>query len=145
LKEVTKCVSNRISGVKNLESQTTSLLRAVPFSQVQSAKAKGSVGFGFSGNPERACAASTDVLTDAVSDFGSGVAAVAVPVGAVVGLAAVAPRLFSSALNASISACMAANCLATAGDISGSAGVDAGAVFAAELFVAPLSRPVSAE
>ena len=41
LKLLTKLVSNLISGVKNFESHTASLLRGVPFSQVQSAYANG--------------------------------------------------------------------------------------------------------
>src|SRR5208283_1040786 len=39
-----KLVSTRNSGVKYFESHTLSLLRAFPFSQVQSAYAKGSLG-----------------------------------------------------------------------------------------------------
>src|SRR5437879_1425894 len=48
LKLLIKSVSNLISGVKNFESHTASLLRAVPLSQVQSAYAKGTDGSGFS-------------------------------------------------------------------------------------------------
>src|ERR1035438_4085403 len=49
LKLLTKSVSNRISGVKNFESHTASLLWGLPFSQDQSAKAKGTDGGCFSG------------------------------------------------------------------------------------------------
>src|SRR5215472_573322 len=48
-----KWVSTRNSGVKYLESQTRSLVRAVPFSQVQSAYANGCEGSGL-GKPARA-------------------------------------------------------------------------------------------
>lgn len=47
-----KCVSARNSGVKYLESHTRSLVRAVPFSQVQSAYANGCEGSGL-GEPAR--------------------------------------------------------------------------------------------
>src|ERR1019366_6459962 len=49
LKLLTKSVSNLISGVKNFESHTASLLRGLAFIHVQSAKAKGTVGSGFFG------------------------------------------------------------------------------------------------
>src|ERR1017187_249204 len=63
-------MSIRTSGVKNFESQTTSLLRGLPFSNVQSAYANGSVGFGFSVKTERTCAAAS---TLAVVGVGAGV------------------------------------------------------------------------
>ena len=63
--------------MKNFESHTTSLLRGVPFSQVQSAYAKGSVGFGFSGEPARASCDRPAVAPDGMvpTALASGVAA----------------------------------------------------------------------
>src|ERR1700730_8928215 len=110
-------MSMRISGVKNFESHTASLLRGLPFSQVQSAYAKGAVGAGFSGRPEGTCGEPMDALRDAGSTiFGSGGAAGAAGVGARVGAAGTAAaedRPLSSTLSSSISACIAANCFAT--------------------------------
>jgi hypothetical protein len=145
-----KSVSKRISGVKNFESQTASLLRAVPLSQVQSAKAKGTDGSGLADAeevPVACCATDTGVAADTVA-FTETAGAVTsgaefVEAGTVVfgaeelldGTAAsVDTRLFNSALSWSISACMAASCFATAGEISGS-GADVAALASEDAIV----------
>src|SRR5208282_124337 len=80
LKLLTKSVSSLISGVKNLESHTTSLLCGLPFIQLQSANAKGSDLAGFSG----LVAGGADVDWSC-GGAGPAVAAVSAGVGAKVG------------------------------------------------------------
>ncbi|MGA2302533.1 MAG: hypothetical protein ABSG77_17780 [Candidatus Acidiferrum sp.] len=141
-------MSNLISGVKNFESHTASLLWGLPFIQLQSAKAKGSLGGCFAGlaagDSLGACAADTAGPALVVVGAGSGFAGTAA--GADVAdppgdgdARSVALRPFSSALSCSISACMAANCFATAGDISGSGAAADRAFAGAVLFVVLVS------
>src|SRR5580698_7517557 len=129
-------MSARISGVKNFESKAVSLFRGLLLSQVQSQSEKGSIFF-FTSSGD---GAGTDCVTarlapDGVGTLGAGrtsaafIAAGDEDATAFVGAGAVADatpvsaatRLLSSAFSSSISACMAASCRATAGEISGSA------------------------
>jgi hypothetical protein len=93
----------------------------------------------------RDCAVSVDALTEAGSTaLDSATEAGAAGAGAVAGTVVAGMRFFSSALSSSISACIAANCFATAGDISGSGVAGTDAVFRGELGAARSDTLVSA-
>src|SRR5208282_934563 len=103
LKLLTKSVSSLISGVKNFESHTASLLWGLPFIQLQSAKAKGSDLAGFSG----LVAGGADVdwscggAGPAAAAGSAGVGAESVAFARPTGISVVVPRAFSSASSSS--------------------------------------------
>src|ERR1700733_1085125 len=123
-------MSARISGVKNFESNAVSLLRGLPFSQVQSQSEKGSIFFGF------AAAAVEESLADCVTIACAGTAAgatggatstVLAGLTATKGAPGAAIRVFNSASSSSMRAFIAANSFAISAGLAGS-GAAAGRV-----------------
>src|ERR1019366_6768400 len=110
----TKSVSNLISGVKNFESHTVSLLRGLAFIQVQSAKAKGTDLAGFSGlvaggaDVDWSCGGAGPAAAAVSAGVGAGSVAFARPTG----VSVVAPGAFSSISSSSMRAFITVSSLA---------------------------------
>jgi len=143
--------------VKNFESHTASLLCGLPFIQLQSAKAKGTVGGSFAGLAAGvsldACAAETaglGLFASGTASDSEEAAAVAAPVAGAdsvaltAGAVAAASRLFSSASSCSMRAFITASSLAISNEISASVlatgwAAAGWAAAGAVVFVAPVS------
>src|ERR1035437_4751154 len=118
LKLLTKSVSNRISGVKNLESHTASLLRALPLSQVQSANANG-VCVSTAGAVEAADVESCGGVDSAGATASAGPLSLARAPGIAGDGVAGAAFPFSCDSSCSMRAFIAASSLATSADTAG--------------------------
>src|ERR1700683_741284 len=127
-------MSARISGVKNFESKAVSLLRGLPFSQVQSQSEKGAICSFFSGAPvagslgaEATERAGLALATAVVAGVGAAVAGID-GVAAEVGCGPAGARLLSSNANCSMRNFIAFSSFVISSDKFGSGVAAGGAV-----------------